>query len=104
MKTIRCGLRLTVERAGLPFGCAVAGATFHTLRHTAASRLAEPGEPEAIRKEVMGHRNIATTQRYTQLKPLHEIPAHERLADAMLIADLVTAPRKRAAGKGDGKK
>jgi integrase len=78
------------------------GATFHTLRHTAASLLAELGEPEAIRKEVMGHRDIATTQRYTHLRPVHEIPAHERLADAVPIADLVTAPRKRASGKGAG--
>ena len=51
----------------------------------------------------MGHRNIATTQRYTHLRPVHEIPAHERLADAVPIADLVTATRKRAAGKGAGK-
>ena len=96
VKTIRGGLRSAVERAGLPFGRAVDGATFHTLRHTAASLLAELGEPEAIRKEVMGHRNIATTQRYTHLRPVHEIPAHERLADAVPIADLVTATRKRA--------
>ena len=103
VKSIRTGLRLAVERAGLPFGRAVDGATFHTLRHTAASLLAELGEPEAIRKEVMGHRNIATTQRYTHLRPVHEIPAHERLADAVPIADLVTATRKRASGKGVGK-
>jgi integrase-like protein len=92
-----------VERAGLPFGRAVDGATFHTLRHTAASLLAELGEPEAIRKEVMGHRNIATTQRYTHLRPVHEIPAHERLAEAVPIADLVTLARKRASGKPVGK-
>ena len=65
--------------------------------------LAELGESEAIRKEVMGHRNIATTQKYTHLRPMHEIPAHERLADAMPISDLVMVPRKRAAGKGVGK-
>jgi integrase len=103
VKTIRGGLRSAVERAGLPFGRSVDGATFHTLRHTAASLLAELGEPEAIRKEVMGHRNIATTQRYTHLRPVHEIPAHERLADAVPIADLVTAARKRASGKPVGK-
>ena len=103
VKTIRGGLQSAVERAGLPFGRAVDGATFHTLRHTAASLLAELGEPEAIRKEVMGHRNIATTQRYTHLRPVHEIPAHERLADAVPIADLVTATRKRASGKPAGK-
>jgi hypothetical protein len=51
----------------------------------------------------MGHRNIATTQRYTHLRPVHEIPAHERLADAVPIADLVTAGRKRASGKPVGK-
>jgi integrase len=103
VKSIRGGLRSAVERAGLPFGRAVDGATFHTLRHTAASLLAELGEPEAIRKEVMGHRNIATTQRYTHLRPVHEIPAHERLAEAVPIADLVTLARKRASGKPVGK-
>jgi len=51
VKTIRGGLRSAVERAGLPFGRSVDGATFHTLRHTAASLLAELGEPKAIRKE-----------------------------------------------------
>jgi integrase len=99
VKSIRDGLQLAVERAGLPFGRAAGGATFHTLRHTAASLLAELGEPEAIRKEVMGHRDIATTQRYTHLRPVHEIPAHERLADAVPIADLVTVSRKRAPRK-----
>ena len=34
---------------------------------------------------------------------MHETPAHERLADAMPISDLVMVPRKRAAGKGVGK-
>jgi len=103
VKSIHGGLKLAAERAGLPFGRAFDGATFHTLRHTAASLLAELGEPEAIRKEVMGHRDIATTQRYTHLRPVHEIPAHERLADAVPIADLVTAPRNRASGNDVGK-
>jgi integrase len=103
VKTIRGGVRSAVERAGLPLGRAVDGATYHTLRHTAAFLLSELGEPEALRKEVMGHRNIATTQRYTHLRPVHEIPAHERLADAVLIADLVRATRKRASGKAAGK-
>ena len=102
VKSVRGGLQEAARRAGVPFGRAVNGATFHTLRHTAASLLAELGEPEAIRKEVMGHRNIATTQRYTHLRPIHEIPAHERLAEAVPIADLVTAPRKRASNKSVG--
>ena len=103
VKTIRGGLQQAARRAGLPYGRALGGITFHTLRHTAASLLAELGEPEAIRKEVMGHRNIATTQRYTHLRPVHEIPAHEHLADAMPIADLVTVARKRASNNPVGK-
>jgi len=95
------GVRRT-DCAGLPFARAVDGATFHTLRHTAVSLLAELGEPEAIRKEVIGHRSIATTQQYTHLRPLHEVPAHERLAEAVPIADLVTLARKRASGKPVG--
>jgi integrase len=66
-----------------PVRGALEGASFHTLRHTAASLLAELGDPEAIRKQVMGHHNIATTQRYTHLRQVHEIPAHERLAGAV---------------------
>ncbi|MGH9162395.1 MAG: tyrosine-type recombinase/integrase, partial [Vicinamibacteraceae bacterium] len=97
IKALRDGLRGAATRAGLPYGRTANAPTFHTLRHTAGTLLAELGEPEAIRKEVMGHRNITTTQRYTHLRPLHELPAHERLAGAVPIADLVTASRKRAA-------
>jgi integrase len=103
VKSVRGGLKEAARRAGGPFGRAIDGATFHTLRHTAATLLAELGEPEAIRKEVLGHRHIATTQKYTHLRPMHEIPAHERLSDAVPIADLVTASRTRATGKADGK-
>jgi hypothetical protein len=38
----------------------------------------------------------------THLQSVHEIPARERLAGAVEIADLVTALRKRASGKGVG--
>jgi hypothetical protein len=54
-------------------------------------------------KEVTGRRNIAPTQKYTHLRPTHEMPAHECLADAMPSSDLVMVPRKRAAGKPVGK-
>ena len=30
--------------------------------------------------DVMGHRDIATTQRFTHLRPIHEMPTHARLA------------------------
>ena len=56
------------ERAGVPFGRAVDGATFHAMRHTAATMLAAMGEAEAIRKNVLGHPTIASTQKYTHLR------------------------------------
>ena len=71
IKSIRGGLQEAAKRAGLAYGRGGDGVTFHTLRHTAASLLAELGESEAIRKEVMGHRDITTTQRYTHLRPVH---------------------------------
>jgi hypothetical protein len=40
---------------------------------------------------------------YTHLRSVHEIPARERLADAVPIADLVSMSRKRAGGNGNGK-
>ena len=96
-KSIRGGLQAAASRVGLPYGRDVGGVTFHSLRHTAASLLAELAESEAIRKEVMGHRDIATTQRYTHLRPVHEIPPRERLAQAVPIEDLVTDPRRKGA-------
>ena len=40
--------------------------------------------------------NIASMQPYTHLRPVHEMPARERLAEAVLIAEVVTLARKRA--------
>jgi hypothetical protein len=47
---------------------AVDGATFHTLHPRRRPCWAELTEPKAIQKEVMGHRKIASTQRYNHLR------------------------------------
>ena len=41
----------------------------YALRHTCASRLAQAGVSMMVIKEWLGHRNIATTTRYTHLAP-----------------------------------
>ncbi len=41
----------------------------YALRHTCASRLAQAGVSMMVIKEWLGHRNIATTSRYTHLAP-----------------------------------
>jgi integrase len=49
----------------------IQGATWHTLRHTAASRRVMAGVDIVSVKEIMGHRNIETTLRYSHLSPQH---------------------------------
>jgi len=49
--------------------------SFHTLRHTFASWLALQGETQLTIKELLGHKTMAMTERYS-----HLIPDHKRRA------------------------
>jgi integrase len=42
---------------------------FHDLRHTFGTRMAAAGVPMRTLQEWMGHRDIATTQRYADYAP-----------------------------------
>jgi site-specific recombinase XerD len=44
---------------------------FHTLRHSFASNLANKGVPLIVIKELLGHADISTTQRYSHTNLEH---------------------------------
>ena len=62
---LRRAFEPALRRAGIQ------GASWHTLRHTAASRRVMAGVDLVAVKEILGHRNIQTTMRYSHLTPDH---------------------------------
>ena len=58
---------------------AISDFTFHDLRHTFASRLAMAGVDLPTVKELMGHKDIAMTLRYTHLSSGHKLEAISKL-------------------------
>jgi integrase len=71
--------------------------TWHSLRHTFASRLVMGGVDLRTVQELMGHRTITTTMRYAHLAPAHQAEAVERLVVSQLAPLL--AP-KQGSGLG----
>jgi integrase len=65
---------------GLDTKDSVQRVVFHSLRHTFASWLALQGTPLYTIKELMGHKSIAMTERYSHLIPDHKKSAVNRMA------------------------
>ena len=78
--TVYEGFKKACETAG------VQGFHFHDLRHTAASYLVMSGVDLATVKEILGHREIEMTLRYSHLAPAHKASAMEKLGDALEAA------------------
>jgi integrase len=96
VQTIRGGIKGAAKAAGLPYGRFTEdGLTFHTLRHTAATIMAQLDVAEGKRKSVMGHKRLETTQKYTHLRPVHEVETVEQLSDALPIKAAVMQPWRR---------
>jgi integrase len=56
---------------------------FHTLRHTFASWLAQRGETLLTIKELLGHKTIAMTERYSHLIPDHKREAVKGIEETL---------------------
>jgi integrase len=96
VKSIRDGAKAAAEKAGIPYGRDTPnGATFHTLRHTAATLLSLAERDPLKLRDAMGHTDLATTLRYRHLRPEHERASLERLGARLPIADLIVTPAKR---------
>lgn len=73
IKNPRKWFATALEQAGID------GVTWHTLRHTFASRLVMGGVDLKTVQELMGHKTIAMTARYAHLAPTHKQQALEIL-------------------------
>jgi site-specific recombinase XerD len=78
----RQGKPVSDPRAWFAAACdeaGIQGVTWHTLRHTFASRLVMAGVDLKTVQELMGHKTIAMTARYAHLSPGHKLSALEKL-------------------------
>ena len=76
----------------------ITGVCWHTLRHTAASRRIMAGVDLVSVKEILGHRSIQTTLRYSHLDPAHLQDAVNRGSFAGTVARTGATVEGGAAG------
>jgi hypothetical protein len=85
------GQKLSVYTRRLFAGLGIADASFHSLRHTAASWLVMQGVDLYAVGQLLGHRTPRMTQRYAHLSPQYMAGAVGKL-DTVFEAVLPAAP------------
>jgi transcriptional regulator with XRE-family HTH domain len=94
------GVKAAAKAAKIPYGRGREdGATFHTLRHIAATLMSEDEADPLKLKDAMGHGDIRTTLKYRHRKPAKQRPTFERLAGRLKLVSAVTKGATRARRK-----
>lgn len=93
IKNARTWFEDVIEDTGL------SDVTWHTLRHTFASRLVMAGVDLRTVQELMGHKMLQMTVRYSHLAPSHTLSAVERLCGILEQQPPKQPPTKKAASK-----
>jgi integrase len=62
---IKLMLRWACQKAKVPYGRKVGGITFHSFRHTGASRMLEAGVDPRTVQEIGGWASLSQVMRYT---------------------------------------
>jgi integrase len=88
---LKAGLKAALRRSGLK------GITWHTFRHTFASRLTRSGADLVTVKELLGHATISTTMRYAHSNHEAKARAVALLRSSDKIVTIV--PRKQRSTK-----
>jgi integrase len=86
----RVGFEQALKRAG------IAGATFHTLRHTFASNLVMGGVDLKTVQELLGHKTFSMTLRYSHLSQSHKRDAVRVLDGHYLDTDAKSGTGEKA--------
>jgi len=69
--------------------------TWHDLRHTFASRLVMAGVDIRNVQELLGHKSITMTMRYSHLSPEHRVAALEKLCQPTATETATEAEEKK---------
>lgn len=94
LKEIKKGFKTACKLAGIPYGQSTPGGlTFHDLRHTFATRLAERGVDESTRMALLGQSSLKMVRRYSHATPEAMADAVGRLAHR--AGDLLDFKRKQ---------
>src|SRR6266550_4960737 len=80
--SVLTGGRIVDVRTGFLNACKRAGLTdlhFHDLRHTFASQFVMAGGGAWVLREILGHKSLTISLRYTHLAPTYKIKAIDRM-------------------------